>query len=109
VPYISRDDSGKISAISQITMQGFSEQLDSEDSELQAFVVQLGGNEGVLRKTDLDFIRVVEDLIELLVHKNVVCFTDLPPEAQAKMLARQQIRASMNKKIDLIDDDFGLI
>jgi hypothetical protein len=36
-----------------------------------------------LRQSDLEMVRVLEDLIEVLMSKGVISITDLPPVAQA--------------------------
>jgi hypothetical protein len=64
-----------------------------------------------LSETDADLARVTEDLINLLVQKGVILFTDLPPAAQAKLLARQQTRAALANSLKLLSDEHegGLI
>lgn len=41
---------------------------------------------------DAGLIRVVEDLVDVLVARNVINITDLPPEAQHKLFARKNFR-----------------
>jgi hypothetical protein len=45
-----------------------------------------------LAKSDIEMIRVIEDLIELLIHKQLINFTDLPDATQQKILKRKKIR-----------------
>ena len=52
-----------------------------------------------------DFVRVLEDVVQLLVDKGIILFTDLPESAQDKMLYRQKLRSSMKDKLNLIGDD----
>ena len=42
-------------------------------------------------------IRVLDDLIEVLVKKNVIMLTDLPEEARAKLGKRQEVRRRMHE------------
>lgn len=58
-----------------------------------------------LIESDADLARVTEDLVNLLVQKGVILFTDLPPGAQAKLLARQQTRANMVNSLKLLGED----
>ena len=44
------------------------------------------------RASDLEFIRVMEDLTETLIAKGVLAETDLPPQAQAKIQVRRALR-----------------
>ncbi len=64
-----------------------------------------------LSESDADLARVTEDLVNLLVQKGVILFTDLPPAAQAKLLARQQTRVNLANSLKLLGDehDEGLI
>jgi hypothetical protein len=61
--------------------------------------------ENALGSTDQDFIRVLEDLVEVLIGKGVILFTDLPVSAQEKMMQRQRMRSQMHEKLNLIGDD----
>ncbi len=55
-------------------------------------------------------IRVLDDLIQVLITKNVMSITDLPPAAQTKFLERTQARAALRRFSELInDDETGLI
>jgi hypothetical protein len=58
-----------------------------------------------LNQSDASLARVLEDLIDVLISRGVVQFTDLPDAAQAKLLERRQTRASMNNRLDLLPDD----
>lgn len=46
----------------------------------------------VMEQSDREFIRVLEDLIELLAKKGVVYLEDLPESAREKVLQRRQLR-----------------
>lgn len=65
---------------------------------------------GKLAESDQALIRVVEDLIDTLIGKNLLHFTDLPEAAQAKLLERRSLRRSVNV-LNLLreEDDAGLI
>lgn len=64
-----------------------------------------------LARTDADLARITEDLIDILIARGVVQFTDFPPEAQAKLLQRRQTRAALSRRLQMLDDedDRGLI
>lgn len=62
-----------------------------------------------LAESDQSLIRVVEDLIDTLIGKGVLHFTDLPEAAQAKLLERRHLRRSVNALNLLQDDDSKLI
>jgi hypothetical protein len=46
----------------------------------------------VMEQSDREFVRVLEDLIELLARKGVVYIEDLPESARDKILQRRQLR-----------------
>lgn len=58
-----------------------------------------------LAGTDAGLARVTEDLIDILIHRGVIQFTDFPPAAQAKLLQRRQTRATLSRRLQLLDDD----
>jgi hypothetical protein len=105
MPYVMRDDHRRIVAVSETAINGFEEQVPADDQQLAGFINAVEGNRHALAGTDLSFIRVLEDLIELLISKNTITFTDLPPAAQEKMLERQHLRDSMQSRLDLLDDE----
>lgn len=58
-----------------------------------------------LQESDLEMIRVLEDLIHLLIHKGVVRITDLPEAAQAKLSERSRAREALGGLAGLINDE----
>ncbi|MFV0277198.1 MAG: hypothetical protein ACK5HY_08450 [Parahaliea sp.] len=102
--YVIRDASGAIESICREPLAGATE-LAPDSPELAQFL-QAGGEVGhQLDATDLGFIRVVEDLVELLVEKGVILFTELPASAQQKMLYRQTLRSGMRNQLNLLGED----
>ncbi|WP_231960168.1 hypothetical protein [Tepidimonas fonticaldi] len=64
----------------------------------------------LLASTDPALARITEDLIDILIARGVIQFTDFPAEAQAKLLQRRQTRAALSRRLQLLDDgDSGLI
>ena len=55
--------------------------------------------------------RVLEDLIDVLITRGHIQFTDLPDAAQAKLLERRQTRANLTHRLNLLPDekDSGLL
>jgi hypothetical protein len=58
----------------------------------------------LLSMSDVGIIRIVEDLVDLLVRKNVIMFTDLPSEAQSKLRERKKMRERMYDQGIMVDD-----
>ena len=46
----------------------------------------------VLDQLDLDMVRVIEDLIDIMIDRNLMRFTDLPEAVQNKLLFKRKIR-----------------
>jgi len=62
-----------------------------------------------LTQSDLALVRVLEDLIDTLIEKGLIQFTDLPPAAQAKLLNRRETRAALKDPLRLLPmDDSGI-
>ena len=62
-----------------------------------------------LSRLDADFIRVLEDLVEVLIDKGVINLTDLPPEAQQKLSERRVARRRLRDALDLIQGDDDIL
>lgn len=62
-----------------------------------------------LADSDAGLARITEDLIDILITRGVIHFTDFPPAAQAKLLQRRQTRATLSKRLKLLEDGDDLI
>lgn len=101
--YVKRSDQG-IVAVSAEYLDGF-EMVDPRDPELRAFLTEkadLDGNRR-FRESDSSLIRVIEDLVDLLSSNGIIRFTDLPPEAQQKLMERKSMRGNADD-LNLIDN-----
>ncbi|MFW8566950.1 hypothetical protein [Orrella sp. 11846] len=67
-------------------------------------------NQG-FQELDVEFIRVLEDLIDVLVSNGTLRLTDLPADALQKLSQRKQARTRLRDALDLIEDeeDEGLL
>ncbi|NYT66759.1 hypothetical protein H0A58_12385 [Alcaligenaceae bacterium] len=72
--------------------------MDQENSQVSA-----------LSELDADFIRVLEDLIDVLLANGTIRLTDLPPQALAKLNQRKHARARLRDSLDLINDEDQLL
>jgi hypothetical protein len=54
---------------------------------------------------------VLEDVIDVLITRGVIQFTDLPEAAQSKLLERRETRANLKDRLDYfpMSGDNGLI
>jgi hypothetical protein len=55
-----------------------------------------------LSDSDAAIARVLEDVIDVLINRGVIQFTDLPAAAQTKLLSRQQTRAMLKDPLRLL-------
>lgn len=96
MPYVRRRADGRIDSLHRQAIDG-GEFLPDDHAEVQAFV----GNDPATRddfsRLDADFVRVIEDVIDTLIVKNVINITDLPEQAQAKLFARKSFRERISK------------
>lgn len=94
MPYVKYDEAGRIIAVDLAPGDNLRE-VAPDSPDLHAFLAHLGADSNPLETSDLKFIRAIEDLIDLLISKNVICITDLPVAVQSKLLERRSMRQSL--------------
>lgn len=95
MPYVERDTAGRIVALHAQANSRASEALPADDPAVLQFM-GAGANPALharLSGSDPDLARVLEDVIDLLIDKGLIQFTELPPAAQRKLLTRRSLRA----------------
>ncbi len=106
--FIERHRDGTIAAIHNDNPQGTFEQASLQEPDVLQFLKHTtSGDELMTRalaQSDTDLVRVMEDLIQLLIDRNVINFTDLPAEAQAKIRTRQTMRSHLAETDFMVDD-----
>lgn len=111
MPYVQRDASGQVSAIFQKSQINAEELLPKDHPDILNFfggiLPQIGQNNSAshLTETDIGLIRVIEDLIDILIEKNILMFTDLPVEAREKILFRKSTREKLSAPSGLIEPE----
>lgn len=106
--YVQRNTQGDIIAVSREPTAEIAESVEDNSAELRAFL----SNDDVvanqeLAQSDQDMARVLEDVVNLLIDRSIIRFTDLPPPAQQKLMNRRALRDQMNA-VDLLDDEDDL-
>ena len=105
--YIERDDQGTILALRKSASSPDQECKPSNDTEILDFLSQ-EESRGVPAQTlvamDLESIRIIEDLVDVLIAKGVLMITDLPMAVQEKLQERKQVRQEVGKAPLLVKD-----
>ncbi|WP_299179178.1 hypothetical protein [uncultured Neptuniibacter sp.] len=99
--YAIRNEEGRIVSLSE-TVQPNAEPVDIKNREVLEFLSindEEFSAEEFLEQSDTSVARILEDLIDVLIGKNLLMFTDLPAPAQKKLLSRKLAR-NMNKQGD---------
>lgn len=104
MPYVNRNEQGGIIEVSEEVTASAGLWLDSEDPALIAYLEE-ELVKGVITDSDSGMIRVIDDLVELLLDKQVFTFTELPEAAQQKLIERKMIRKGLNSLEGLIVED----
>jgi len=89
--YVARDGEGRISELHPMPLGNANEALPADNPEVLQFIHERW-RQNELDALDRDFVRVIEDTIELLIAKDLILFTDLPPKVQEKLLRRKEVR-----------------
>lgn len=114
MPYVIRDANGKIVQVFEQAVTGAAEQIAPDSTEIKQFREDHTDNtvealRRQLAETDLGMARLVEDLIDVLIGKSVIKFTDLPAAAGAKYLERLSTRERMHAVKSIIVDADDII
>jgi hypothetical protein len=111
MPYVKRDASGRIIALLQAPEENAQELLPADHPDIQIFLggivpqIEGGSASAELSESDLALIRVIEDIVDMLIEKNVIMFTDLPQEAREKILLRKSTRKRITTPLDIVEDE----
>ncbi|MBU5615326.1 hypothetical protein [Geomonas azotofigens] len=102
--YVERGSDGKIVALHKTPVGTTTEQKHLMDEEVLGFLNETGAWGESLAFSDAATVRVIEDLVDLLVKKNVINFTELPEQAQQRIKARQSLRERISANDLLVHD-----
>jgi len=114
--YAIKNKSGRIVSLSETQQQG-AEPVSLKDPDVLTFLAIESDDFSAaefLEKTDTSAARILEDLIDVLIEKNQILFTDLPEMAQKKLLGRKLARnydnpdhepSTVTNTSFLLDDD----
>lgn len=116
--YAIRNKQGQVTSLSAHPVE-HSTVANIADPDVIRFLSGNNTNENpqqILDKSDTEVSRIIEDLIDILIAKQTILFTDLPEAAQQKLLSRKLARTAYqvedNEQIGnsiLTDDDSILL
>lgn len=109
--HIQRDSGGAIVGLLQRDLTpeeaagGRWQPASPDAADVQAFLRSVDPDAAnPLAGTDATLARVTEDLIDILIDKGLIQFTDLPLAAQNKLLQRRQTRSELANRLNLLGD-----
>lgn len=108
MPFVTRDASGAIIAVHAGSNANATEELSSDSAELVAFMAHRPDGKEVragLVLSDTELIRVIEDLIEVLIRKQLILPTDLPSPALDKITHRRKLRDRLTELVELVGNE----
>ncbi len=105
--YVERNQEGEIISVRRDGGEPGMEAKQAVDNEILEFLSKNGSQDSILHllsTLDAGVIRILEDLIDLLVDKNIIMFSELPEEAQEKLRSRKKLRRQIGKASVIIED-----
>jgi hypothetical protein len=117
MPFVRRDAAGRVISLHREQETQELQYLPLDHPDVVGFLEPIGERRsqgrGELHKSDLEMIRVYEDLAEILIGKRIVALTDFPQAAQEKLMRRRRLRSSLSPITDALgggtSDDEGLL
>ncbi|NFV81440.1 hypothetical protein [Magnetospirillum aberrantis] len=114
MPYVVRDQDGQVVAVAEVPLSEDAEEVPIDHPEVLALLsracaADLADGDEAFVNSDLSFIRVLEDLIEVLIRRGVIALSDLPGPAQDKLMQRRALRGWLAGVVGVVDDDSGKV
>lgn len=107
--YIKRNESDQIIDVCFDQNPGY-EKSSIFSQEVKSFILNSDNQETVKRimtDLDLDMVRITEDVIDVLIKKEILLFTDFPEAVQNKLLFKRFLRQalSQNNGSSIMDEE----
>lgn len=109
--HVQRDAAGQLLRVDTEPFDGMTESLAGTDPEVAAWLTREDVRARLqrLKESDLELVRVIEDLVNVLVDKGVMRYTDLPLAARGKLQAREAERSRLGELSNLLSDEDQLL
>ncbi|PPE65249.1 hypothetical protein [Caldimonas caldifontis] len=112
MPFVARNVHGVVVSLHREPTPDTQEFLPDDHDEVRSFLGQPASaapaRQEAFQALDADFVRVLEDVIDLLIANNVIRITDLPAEAQRKLFSRKRFRDSQARNALTLFDPAAL-
>jgi len=96
--YVKRDNYGRLLRVEYEPFDGMTDGMSVESEELAAWLKakeEVKARLAELHSSDLELVRVLEDVVSVLVERGVIQYIDLPEAARAKLDQRAVARAEI--------------
>ena len=107
MPYVQRNAQGEVVGLLKEPGDSATEFLAASHADVIAFFAEgpPGQGDQFSPLTDLEMVRVIEDLVDLLIAKNVIVLTDLPAAVQKKMLRQRNRRTRLFGGMSIAEEE----
>jgi len=105
--YVQRDDQGRLLRVEYAPFEGMTDVLAVESEELRNWLAakeEVKARLDRLHNSDLELVRVLEDVVIVLVDRGVIQYTDLPEAARMKLDERAVARADIEGLYGVLGD-----
>lgn len=107
MPHVIRNADGVIVGLSEeVPQEDVAEELPLSHPDVKAF---LTGARERLSASDAETVRVVEDIVDILIKKKLILWTDLPPAAQKKLAERRSMRDDLQALGNLMIEEDDIL
>ncbi|WP_137820528.1 tryptophan synthase subunit beta [Pseudomonas sp. 2FG] len=105
--YVQRDEKGRVLRVESEPFEAMTHKVPASDPEMQSWLAShaLHTHLMSLQHSDLELVRVIEDLVSVLVSRGLIRYTDLPEAARNKLSNRVEARAQLGDLGSLVEDD----
>lgn len=104
--YVQRDEHGRLLRVEHEPFDAMTGEASAGDPEVRSWLAShaLHSHLMSLQHSDLELVRVIEDLVSVLVSRGLIRYTDLPEAARSKLSHRAQARAQLDDLGKLVDE-----
>ncbi|MBN2646842.1 MAG: hypothetical protein JXR44_03545 [Thiotrichales bacterium] len=106
--YVKEDTNNQIVEIEFQPLPGF-EEISLTDPRVSEFIAKSEHSQpliqALLERLDLKMIRSIEDIVQILIDKNLMIITDLPEPVQNVLLFKKKLRHLNHNNSPVFEED----